>query len=68
MFSNLELKKREMKSQNVYCWSFNGPEPGGPESTMKSKRKRLISPGLCRKPRVLFLGLTLLRVGTHFSG
>ena len=28
------------------CWSFNGPETGGPES----KRKRLITPGLRRKP------------------
>ena len=28
------------------------------------ERKRLISPGLGGKPRVLFLGLTLLHVGT----
>ena len=29
------------------CWSFNGPEPGGPELTMRVKKvKRLIFPGL----------------------
>ena len=33
------------------CWAFNGPEPGGPESTIrKEERKRLISPGLPGKP------------------
>ena len=34
-------------------WSFNGPEPGGPESMIrkeKRERKRLIFLGLCRKP------------------
>jgi len=32
--------------------SFNGPEPGGPESTDKKvkERERLIFAGLCRKP------------------
>ena len=32
--------------ENPMCWSFNGPEPGGPES----ERKRLIPPGLRGKP------------------
>ena len=34
-------------------WSFNGPEPDGPESMIrkeKRERKRLIFLGLCRKP------------------
>ena len=34
-------------------WSFNGLEPGGPESMIrkeKRERKRLIFLGLCRKP------------------
>ena len=32
--------------------SFNGPEPGAPESMIRNKgeRKRLIFTGLCRKP------------------
>ena len=49
------------------CWSFNGPEPGGLESTIRKlrERKRLMSPGLRGKPRALFLGLALLHVGTR---
>ena len=31
----------------IACWSFNGPEPGGPELRMRVKEgKRLMFPGL----------------------
>ena len=26
---------KTMHKRNMYCWSFNGPEPGGPESSMR---------------------------------
>ena len=44
------------------CWSFNGPEPGGPES---KRGKEADIPWFTQKAnRVLFLGLALLHVGT----
>ena len=44
------------------CWSFNGPEPGGPES---KREKEADIPWFTRKAnRALFLGLALLQVGT----
>ena len=44
------------------CWSFNGPEPGGPES---KGEKEADVPWFTRKAnRALFLGLALLQVGT----
>ena len=44
------------------CWSFNGPEPGGPES---KREKGADIPWFTRKAnRVLFLGLALPHVGT----
>ena len=44
------------------CWFFNGPEPGD----SKSKREKEADiPRFTRKAnRILFLGLTLLHVGT----
>ena len=24
----------------IFCWSFNGPEPGDPESTMRRERRK----------------------------
>ena len=46
----------------IYCWSFNGPEPGGLES---EREKEADTPWFTRKPnRALFLGLALLHVGT----
>ena len=45
------------------CWSFNGPEPGGPES---KREKEADIPWFTRKAnRVPFLGLVLLHVGTR---
>ena len=45
------------------CWSFSGPEPGGPES---KREKEADIPCFTRKAnRVLFLGLVLLHVGTR---
>ena len=49
----------------VKCWSFNGPEPGGPESTISKREKEAALPWFTwRASRVLFLGLALLHVGT----
>ena len=45
------------------CWSFNGPEPGGSES---KREKEAGIPWFTRKANgALFLGLTLLHVGTR---
>ena len=44
------------------CWSFNGPEPGGPES---KREKEADTPWFTRKAnRGLSLGLALRHVGT----
>ena len=47
------------------CWSFNGPEPGGPELTIRKREKEADIPWVTRKAnRALFLGLALLHAGT----
>ena len=52
----------------LYCWSFNGPEPGGLESTIREREKEADIPCFTRKAkRALFLGLALLPIGTRHS-
>ena len=52
----------EINSWLTTCWSFNGPEPGGSES---EREKEADIPWFTRKTnKALFLGLTLLHVGT----
>ena len=51
--SNMQIQCNPCQITNgILLRSFNGPEPGGPESTGKKvkERKRLIFLGLCRKP------------------
>ena len=51
---------------NNHCWSFNGPEPGGLESTIRNREKEADIPWFTRKPYgVLFLGLALLHGRTR---
>ena len=49
----IAMKYKLMKTYCIVLGSFNGPEPGGLESTirkLKKERKRLIFPELHRKP------------------
>ena len=51
LISHAHLVQLQLLLAGLVLRSFNGPEPGGPESTIrKRERKRLRFLGLCRKP------------------